>query len=301
MAGSISRQTLRLGGLLDAQGLEREGLSYTLYLPQGYEQARAARYPVIYLLHGANGGFGQAEWDAFFPLLDRLIADGSIPALMAVAPVAGNSYWVDSRAFGPYESAVIQSLIPHIDATYRTRAGRGQRYIAGFSMGGYGALRYSLAYPELFEACLLLSPALQDEEPPCTSRAALGGVFADGEGRFDRSLWDAKNYPALLKTYARQVERVRFFIYAGDQDWNHLNEQDDLPPDAARYNMEVQAVRLYTALRRENLFHVPFVKGEELPGNPARLRIAGGGHDTRLWLKGFEEGLIDLLGGERLV
>lgn len=294
MEGRLSTECLPFLGLKDEKGNDRSGLRFRLYLPAGYEGGAEARYPVLYLLHGANGNFREEEWDAFFPLLEEMINKGAIPALIAVAPVCGNSYWVDSAALGPYESAVIRALIPFIDNKYNTAPGRENRFIIGFSMGGWGALRYGLRYPDLFEACILLSPALQDKEPPATSRAFQSGVFSDGQGRFDRGRWDSLNYPALMKYYIAQPRRVRFFIYAGDEDWNHLNEKEDLPPDAEKYNMEVQAVRLYTALKRRNLFHADFKKGETVPANPARLRIAGGGHDVQLWLKGFEEGLVYL-------
>ncbi len=52
-------------------------------------------------------------------------------------------------------------LVPFVDATYRTRASRGSRLAAGISMGGYGALRWALARPDLFVAAGGLSPAIE--------------------------------------------------------------------------------------------------------------------------------------------
>lgn len=292
--GSISSLTLEslpYPGLSNGEEQEMPDLRFKLYLPAEYNQQPETRFPVLYLLHGSNGSFKDGEWDSFFPVLDRLIEEKKIPPLIAVAPVAGNSYWVDSLKFGPYESAVIQGLMPHIDTNYRTQAQREGRILAGFSMGGYGALRYSLMYPQLFEACILLSPFVQQQEPPATSRAATGGVFAGEDGQFDLSLWSSKNYPEALIAYGQQEERVRFFIYATDDDWNHLSEKEDLPDDAWKYNMEVQAVLLYSALNRQNPFQADFPKWEDVPGNPAQLRIVNGGHDSAVWRIGFEEGL----------
>ncbi len=293
---SVSLQSLSYEGLKNAEEQSVPDLKFKLYLPKGYDEDTKIRYPVIYLLHGSNGSFKDSEWDSFFPVLDRLIENGTVPTLIAVAPVAGNSYWVDSTLFGPYESAVIQGLIQHMDKEYRTDANRENRFLAGFSMGGFGALRYGLAYPDLFEAAILLSPFVQQQEPPATSRAATGGVFASPDGTFDRELWDSKNYPALLSVYASLEQRVRFFIYATDDDWNHLSEKEDLPEDAWKYNMEVQAVFLYSALNRQNPFHKDFPKWEEVPGNPAELRIVNGGHDSTVWVEGFAEGLAYIFG-----
>jgi dienelactone hydrolase len=118
----------------------------------------------------------------------------------------------------------------------------------GFSIGGFGALRYALAYPQTFAAATLLSPALQQGQPPATAGAIERGSFG---APYDPERWDELNYPALLEPYAAQEHRVPIFIVTGDDDWNHLSEKEALPADATKYNMEVQAVALYTALHRE--------------------------------------------------
>ena len=46
------------------------------------------------------------------------------------------------------ETTVIKELIPYIDKTYRTIASRTGRAIQGMSMGGFGAMRLALKYPE---------------------------------------------------------------------------------------------------------------------------------------------------------
>ena len=293
----LSLETVPFDGLGDGEGAQRPDLQFKLFLPTEYQTDTNVRLPVIYLLHGSNGSFKTSEWDDFFPVLSELISSGKIPPMIAVAPVAGNSYWVDSDKYGSYETAIMKALIPYIDAHYRTQDERGNRFVAGFSMGGYGALRYALVYPEIFEACILLSPFVQSEEPPATSRAATGGVFANADGNFDRAIWDKKNYPAMLKAYAQQENRVRFFIYTSDDDWNHLSEKEDLPIDAWKYNMEIQAVKLYSALKREDPFNADFPQWEDVPGNPAELRIVDGGHDSSVWLRGFADGLEYIFSG----
>jgi putative tributyrin esterase len=59
-----------------------------------------------------------------------------------------------------YESYIIKELIPEIDKTYRTIATRDGRIIAGLSMGGYGALKFGLKYPELFSLAGSFSGAI---------------------------------------------------------------------------------------------------------------------------------------------
>jgi putative tributyrin esterase len=54
----------------------------------------------------------------------------------------------------------VQELIPEIDAKFRTLANRENRVIAGLSMGGYGALKFGLKYPEKFVLAGSFSGAL---------------------------------------------------------------------------------------------------------------------------------------------
>ncbi|MEK3800425.1 alpha/beta hydrolase-fold protein [Peribacillus sp. FSL H8-0477] len=272
-------------------------LTYKVYLPKGYDKHRKKAYPVIYLLHGSNGN--ENSYDDFWKTLDKMIQKKTIEPVIAIVPSTGNSYWVDSEKYGHYESAVIKDLIPAIDKKYHTIANRSGRYLTGYSMGGYGALRYSLVYPELFSGTALLSPAIQNQEPPETSGAVQRGSFGDP---FDLDLWNAKNYPTAIDSYVLQPYRVPIYIATGDDDWNHLSEKEELPSDAAKYNLEVQAVQLYQELHRKNLFQVDFPKWGDVPSSPAELRIMDGGHGKEVWHQGFEEGvkyLFDKKGSEQ--
>lgn len=285
-ASTTSVESLLAPSLIADNKEENDELTYKVYLPTGYDADRKEGYPVLYLLHGSGGKV--TDWDCFLELLDEMILAETIGPVLAVVPVTGNSYWVDSDEFGAYESAVIADLIPHIDGTYNTKATREGRLLSGFSMGGYGALRYALTYPELFGGAVLLSPFVQDGPPPITSGAVERGAFGKP---FSLERWNELNYPKAIETYVQQEYQVPIYIFAGDDDWNHLSEKEDLPEDAWKYNMEFQAVKLYQALGRMNIYGADFPKWEEVPTSPVELRIANGGHSTSLWLKGFEEGL----------
>ena len=235
---------------------------YSIYLPAGYEDSNL-EYPVIYLLHGSGGD--ETSWSEGISVIDSLIEEGSIPPTIAVAPASGRSWWTDSVE--PFETATLQDLIPEIDANYKTIESREGRGVAGFSMGGYGALRYALVYPGVFGAATVLSPALYDDQPPPDSSARSTGAFGTP---FEPELWTERNYPATLETYAESGNEVPVFIAVGDDDWNE--------PAGWEYNVEYQSVRLYEQLN----------KAAE---SPAELRVVNGGHDWELWGPMFAEGL----------
>lgn len=175
-------------------------LEYRLYLPPGYESGDR-RYPVIYHLHGANplspGSTLEfirkdVNWTAH--ALERAVADGLVPPALIVAPFDGTglSMWSDSiDGTVLAESRLIDVLIPHVDATYRTLADRNHRAVQGFSMGGFGAAKAALKYPELFSSAIVYDGALHTWETLTTHRfpRRLGiadDVYGNDEAYFAR-------------------------------------------------------------------------------------------------------------------
>jgi hypothetical protein len=127
-----------------------------VYLPPGYDNRPATRYPVLYLQHG--GGEDETGWirqgRANF-ILDNLIAARRAKPMIVVmaygyARRAGHAAAdMTPRGFGSpemlkamqdmasvFEDDVTQALIPFIDATFRTLPDRRNRAMAGLSMGG---------------------------------------------------------------------------------------------------------------------------------------------------------------------
>ncbi len=190
---------------------------FTVYLPDGYKTS-TAQYPVIYLLHGAGGD--ENEWPTKGGAVETL--DGQIkrremrPAIV-VMPTFGPASWYADGAAEKVESAMMQELIPYVEANYKASTQRAQRSIAGLSMGGYGALNISLHFPERFCAAGIISPAIYDPLPPETSAARRTPQFVRN-GQFDSATWSALNYASRLDGYVKGAARVPMWIVSGDHD-----------------------------------------------------------------------------------
>jgi len=137
-----------------------EKVSYLVYLPPGYEKDPGRRYPVVYWLHGIGGN--QTGMPKFCERVTRAIEAGKAPPMIFVmANGMVDSFYCDAlNAPRPVETVIIQELIPHIDATWRTLATREGRMIEGFSMGGFGAARLGFKYPDLFGSISIIDGAL---------------------------------------------------------------------------------------------------------------------------------------------
>jgi len=128
-------------------GTQRPGF---VYLPPGFNEV--TRYPVVYLLHGMRGS--PEEYIAATQLpefADTEIAAGHVRPFIAVVPAAGATADYDGEWAGPWENALVDQIVPWIDARLPTEANAAGRVIAGLSAGGYGAVDIGLRHPSLFK------------------------------------------------------------------------------------------------------------------------------------------------------
>ncbi len=129
-------------------------------LPASYSKNKSA-YPVLYLLHGGGGHFG--DWLNQTPdkMLVKNLADQH--NIIIVMPEGETFGWYMDSPFdttSKFETYITKEVISKIDITYRTVKTNKGRVIAGLSMGGHGALYLSTRHPDLFGAAGAMSGAL---------------------------------------------------------------------------------------------------------------------------------------------
>jgi S-formylglutathione hydrolase FrmB len=229
----------------------KQVVHYCVYQPAGYDAAAtkpaAQRYPVLYFLHGLGDNeqtlFNSGGWT----LLDDLRRQGKIGDFLIVAPEGRRSFYINSvDGAVRYNDFFLQELVPHIESKYRVRSGRRGRAISGISMGGYGALRFAFAHPEMFSAVSAQSAALITESPKQLDAAAragapLGGVLAAVFGNpIDVPHWNDTSPFLLAKKNASALRNLAIYFNCG---------QDD------NYGFEKGAAELHDQLQREDVKH----------------------------------------------
>jgi enterochelin esterase-like enzyme len=179
-----------------------ENVSYLIYLPPDYEAASDKRYPSVYWLHGIGGS--QEGVSAMAQRLTKAITEDKAPPMIVVY-VNGmiRSGYVDT-ADGkiPVETVTIKELIPHIDTTYRTIPTREGRMVEGFSMGGGGAAKWGLKYPELFGSISIIDGALFSPDDASGKGAETLKTIYGG----DRERFEANNPWKLAEKNAERLK-----------------------------------------------------------------------------------------------
>ncbi|MDO9065724.1 MAG: alpha/beta hydrolase family protein [Bacteroidales bacterium] len=229
---------------------------YAIYLPPDYETSQRS-YPVLYLLHGA--GDDQTGWVQFGEVLnitDEAIKTGIATAMIIVmsdANTGKRGYVNDVKGEWLYEDFFFQEFMPFIEKTYRIKADKRYRAIAGLSMGGEGTFIYALHHPELFSSACPLSAATGPKNIEALKDYRLwqgveGITDADKESYFKRYsvLNLIENMPDAQK------KAVRWYIDCGDDDF--LYEGNSL---------------VHIAMRKKEI--------------PHEFRIRDGGHTWTYW------------------
>ncbi|MBN2069058.1 MAG: hypothetical protein JW739_05415 [Opitutales bacterium] len=128
-----------------------------VYLPQDYESS-GMRYSVIYFLTG-YGMDNRLDW------IEEAVNQAMQvhPCILVSIPVRNEldgAFMASNQVVGDWESFICRDVLAYVDAHYRTLPSRENRFLAGFSMGGYGALRLGLEHADLFSAVYALAPGL---------------------------------------------------------------------------------------------------------------------------------------------
>ncbi|MCA1595971.1 MAG: esterase family protein [Chloroflexi bacterium] len=117
-------------------------------------------FATFYLLHGLSDD--HTIWERRTSL-ERYVQD--LP-LMVVMPNGGRGFYCDAKVGMAWESSLIKDLIPYVDTVFKTKGARGGRCIGGLSMGGYGAAKLALKYPDLFCSAVSHSGAVAFAHKP---------------------------------------------------------------------------------------------------------------------------------------
>lgn len=198
---------------------------FNVILPQismSDTEKKNKKFPVLYLLHGLSDD--HTAW-VRKTSIERYAAEYGLAVVM---PNVNRSFYVDMK-YGLNYYTYITKEIPHIIQSYFPISDkREDNFIAGLSMGGYGAFMIALRNPEMFSAAASLSGALdltvflnnKDERIDPMAKMLFGS-----DEEFINSDY---NLGRLLSKLSKEKEKVilpRLYQCCGTEDYIYpLNE-----------------------------------------------------------------------------
>lgn len=198
---------------------------YCVMLPTNYETDTTTKYPVLYFLHGLGENEQTLLQSGGWGLIEDLRRDHKVGEFLMVAPEGRGSFFINSAdGHDRYSDFFLTEFLPFIEAKYRVIRDRKSRGVTGLSMGGYGALRFAFAHPELFGSVSAQSPALVTESPreldtdlndagPLAK--LLGNVFGNP---INVAHWNQNNPFLLARKNQAQLRTGAIYINCGQGD-----------------------------------------------------------------------------------
>ena len=177
-------------------------------------------FKTLYLLHGIFGNY--TDW-VTGTRIQRWAQDQNLAVIM---PSGGNKFYVDNEKSGEmYSQFIGKELVEKTRDLFPLSTKREDTYIAGLSMGGYGALINGLRFNETFSHICALSSGLifntvlnSDNSSPLPThrRSYYESIFGD----LDKLLGSEKDYKALVLKLKKENARIpKIYMACGTEDF----------------------------------------------------------------------------------
>jgi len=204
----------------------KRSVRYCVVLPESYSARHSPkRYPVLYFLHGLGNNeqtlFNSGGWN----VIQDLRQQHQIGEFLIVSPQAGSSFFINSAdGTNRYSDFFLQEFVPYIEKKYPVQSERRTRGITGISMGGYGALRFAFAHPELFgsvsaESAALIPAAPAELNAAIRSGTPLGSLLGPVFGQpINPAHWRSNDPLVLARRNASRLRTMAIYFNCGRSD-----------------------------------------------------------------------------------
>ena len=170
------------------------------------------KFPVLYLLHGLSDD--HSIW-LRRSCIERYASDYGVAVIM---PDGGRSFYTDMKHGGNYFTAIAEELPAFVERMFPVSTRREDTFIAGLSMGGYGALKIALRYPEKFAAAGIMS-AVTDIAGKFSGKVFQLEMWRDIFGSPEEAAADGNDLFVLAQKAAALPQYPRVIQFCGQDDF----------------------------------------------------------------------------------
>lgn len=138
-------------------------MTYSVYIPKG--TPKTAQLPLVIFLHGGGDGPDSFDRAKLGQALDKEIETGRLPPMVVLNPNGEKGFWENWHdGTASYRDWVLNDLVPYAQATLPIADCPQHCYVMGVSMGGHGALSFSLHEEGMFNAMAAISAPIFSTE-----------------------------------------------------------------------------------------------------------------------------------------
>ncbi len=174
----------------------------------------------LWLLHGMHGD--HASWTNGSSV-GRYVRNKNIAVIM---PAAENSFYSDMVHGYDYYTYVSRDLPEFIHKTFRLSADRDKNFVAGLSMGGYGAFKLALRNPNSYAAAISLSGCLDILRTVKGNSLSKIAISNWGENPYEAIKGSFEDIYYAIDNFPEDAEKPRLFASCGTEDFLYQDNLD---------------------------------------------------------------------------
>ena len=172
----------------------------------------SVKFKTLYLLHGSYGGYN--DW----PLNTNITTYIEKYNLAVVMPDGENSGY-NNTSSGDFLKYISKELPNYLETMFPLYSSKENRFIAGLSMGGYGAAYIALKNPTVFSFCAVLSGCVDFYKILYGNTSYADKMSDNYKRQFDSYIENGCNlYSAMELNIKENNKDVKFFFTSGDND-----------------------------------------------------------------------------------
>jgi S-formylglutathione hydrolase FrmB len=186
----------------------------SLFNPDIKPYEKKPPFKTLYLLHGITGNYTGWVYDS------RIAQYAENKGIAVVMPSGENSFYTDNDRCNRYGEYIGQELVTATRQMFNLSHKREDTYIAGLSMGGYGALRNGMKYSDTFSRIGAFSSAIIQEGMEEAEDDAF--IFFKNRAYYERVFGDLTQFKGSdMDVYALAEKKpdVKFYITCGTEDF----------------------------------------------------------------------------------
>lgn len=218
--------------------------SINVIIPEKLRKAeRKNGFPVLYLLHGLSDD--QNAW-INNTRIQQFVQERE---LIVVMPWAGKSFYTDMKTGDRVFTYITEELPEFVEQMFPVSKQREDKFVAGLSMGGYGAFKIGLALPDKYAAAASLSGALDITYLMNRNNVNLGNELPDAiYGLNEMPSQDKDDLFNMIEKHVENgVTLPEMYMICGREDF--------LYEDNVKFSRHLQNLKVKAKIRWEDGIH----------------------------------------------